>query len=73
MLGAGSIQRVLAVLRVLEDKYRAQDCLPKELVGVMLDTSTALYSAAASHSKEEQRQLFQQFDLATSRMRDLCR
>lgn len=61
-----------SLLDQLGDSYRHSDSLPKTLVGVLVDMSTALYSAAEVHPEPARDQLFYQFDRITDKIRDLC-
>lgn len=67
-----AVESVLRLLDGLIVEYHESDHLPKELVGVMLDMSTALYSAADTHAEPLRSQLYSQFDTITDKMRDLC-
>lgn len=67
-----AVESLLTALDELAKAYESQDSLPKELVGVLLDMSTALYSAAAVHAEPVRSELYEQFDAITDKMRNLC-
>ncbi|MDM5179741.1 hypothetical protein PO883_21345 [Massilia sp. DJPM01] len=67
-----AIESLLSALDELAKEYGSQNSLPKDLVGVMLDMSTALYSAAAAQAEPVRTTLYEQFDVITDKMRDLC-
>jgi hypothetical protein len=66
------VSELSAALDSLKGIYQNQDSLPKELVGVMLDISTGLYSAADNYPEPLHSKLFHLFDALTDKMRDLC-
>lgn len=66
------IDSVVKAIDGLAKEFYDDKSLPKELVGVMLDMSTALYSSADGHSEPARSDLYKKFDIVTDKMRDLC-
>ena len=71
-LSADHFSQLSALLEKLADLYQDQEYLPKELVGAMLDLSTALYSAADAYQEPVRTTLYHQFDHLTDQLRQLC-
>jgi hypothetical protein len=63
---------ILKSLTGLEILYKNQNTLPKELVGVLVDLPTALYSASDAYDEPMRTKLFQQFNELQDKIRDLC-
>ncbi|WP_338767663.1 hypothetical protein [Massilia sp. METH4] len=62
----------LRELDKLAKLYEGSATLPKKLVEVMLDMSTALYSSADAHPEPARTRLYHISDAVTDKMRDIC-
>lgn len=60
------------LLHALGMQYAARASLPKALVGLLLDLSTALYSAADAIEEPGRGALYAQFDIVCDKIRDIC-
>jgi hypothetical protein len=56
----------------LNIQLKDQSTLPKELAGVLIDLSTAIYSAADAYPPQQRAGFLPKLDLLSDKMRDLC-